>query len=343
VERVRIISAAVAHPPIRIDQTEAAERIAGLTGDERRVRAIARGSQIESRAAVMPADEIRRLGSIEVRNAVYEAWAPRLAVQAASRLGACLEDVGMLVTTSCTGYMVPGLDVHVAQALGLRPDTARLPVTEAGCAGGIVALARAADRLRAQPASALVVAAELCSLAFHPDAEEGNLTSALLFGDGAGAVLLESGGQDATDALEVVDGASLLVPCSRDFIGFRLTDSGFYPLLARSLTERLPDPTAEAVASLLRRNGLCEADVDYWLIHPGGPRIVEALQRLLAIPDAKVCWSWETLRGSGNTSSAAIIEVLSRYLGDPKAPRGWGVMVAFGPGVSIELLLVRRC
>ena len=253
------------------------------------------------------------------------------------------QSVSMVVTSSCTGYMIPGIDVHIARELGLSSATARLPITEAGCAGGVVAIARAFDYLRLHPcASALVVATELCSLAFHAEREEGNLVSALLFADGAGAALLTSDFEPG-NGLELHGSASMLVPCPPEVLGFRLTDQGFYPLLSRDLVDRLPEPTVEAVSRLLSLSGIATRDVAFWLIHPGGPRVLEALQRRLCIPYEAARWSWQTLRESGNTSSAAILEVLARYLSDPCAPSGWGVVMAFGPGLSIELLLVRRC
>ena len=342
VEKVRIVSAAATHPETRVRQDAAVARVAALVGNRRRVEALARGSQIESRASVLPPEQIEALGSIEERNAIYETEAPRLAQAAAEALRTDFGEVSFLVTSSCTGYMVPGLDVDLASRLKLNPRTGRLPITEAGCAGGIVALARSVERLQSRPASALVVAVELCSLAFHPDAQEGNLTSALIFGDGAGAVLLQSG-NPTVEGVEVVDSSSFLVPCSADVLGFRLTNEGFYPILARSLVERLPGPTLDAVEELLAKHDLSRNDVNFWLIHPGGPRVLSALQNGFAIEPDSLRWSWQTLREFGNTSSAAIIEVLARYLDDPEAPKGWGVALAFGPGISIEMLLLHRC
>ena len=153
---------------------------------------------------------------------------------------------------------------------------------------------------------------------------------------------LRSGSQEDV-GVEIVDSSSFLVPCSAEVLGFRLTNAGFYPLLSRSLVERLPGPTLEAVKALLARHGLRCEDLSFWLVHPGGPRVLTALQRELKIEPDLLRWSWQALRHSGNTSSAAIIDVLSRYLADPGAPAGWGIALAFGPGISIEILLLRRC
>jgi alkylresorcinol/alkylpyrone synthase len=342
--RVRITAAAVHHPPNRLTQAEAAERLTAAIGDGRRIGAIARGSRIEGRSLALPPDEVGALGSIGARNALYEKMAPRLASQVVAGIAkkACLSEVGILVTSSCTGYMVPGWDVQLAQTYDLSPTTVRLPITEAGCAGGVVATARATDYLRVHGGKALVVAVELCSLALHLDPEDGNLTSALIFGDGAGALLLDTEGS-ASSGIEMVDSTSMLIPCSRDALGFALTDSGFYPLLARELADLLPDATHTAVSTLLDRNGLGSNRPDFCLVHPGGPRVLEAVQSSLGLSDHDLRWSWQSLREFGNTSSAAILDVVRRYLEDEGAPKGWGIVIAFGPGVSIELLLVRRC
>lgn len=344
-EPVRIVSVGVAHPPHWIEQDEAARRISDVIGDHRRIAAIARGSRIERRALALTPDEIARLGTIGERNRIYQDVAPRIAIEAtAAALAGRVADrpVGYLVTSSCTGYMIPGWDVQIARRFCLPEDAVRLPVTEAGCAGGVVALAHAASHLRLHPdQSALAVAAEVCSLAFQPIGETGNLTSALLFGDGAGAALLETGGE--SEGLEVVDALSLLVPCSEDALGFELTDGGFYPLLTRDLADVLPGPTRSAAARLLERNRLRPADVAFALVHPGGPRILSGIAEAFALPDEALRWSWESLHEAGNTSSAAVFDVIRRYLEDGGAPHGWGLVVAFGPGLSVEMLLVRRC
>ncbi len=321
------------------------QRIGEATGEPRRVAAIARGTRIRERATVLSADVIGNLGSIEERNGVYQRLAPGLAVEASREALAHMpaRQIGFLATSSCTGYMIPGLDVEVARRLCLAPTTAHLPITEAGCSGGVVALARTADFLRVHPGcSGLAVAAEICSLAFHPRPEAGNLTSALLFGDGAGAALLETG-IDGGDGLEVVDGLSFLVPDSQGAIGFDLTDRGFYPVLASDIADLLPGPMFAALTELLCRNGLGAAnDIAFWLIHPGGPKILEAVQTTFGMTGHDLRWSWQAMSEFGNTSSAAIFDVIHRYTADPSAPRGWGVVAGFGPGVSIELLLVRR-
>jgi len=333
-------------PPYRISQEDASRRIGDAIHDSRRAAAIAKGTSIATRALAMPPDQIGRLGTIEERNHAYQEIAPVLAVGAARRAIDGVGDtaaIGHVVTSSCTGYMVPGWEVQVVQELGLSLNTVRLPITESGCAGGVVAIARAAEYLRSHSnQKALAIAVEICSLAFHPLVESGNLTSALIFGDGAGAALLEASDNGRRDGLEIVDGLSSLIPCSREILGFDLTDRGFYPVLTRELTEILPAAARGAACQLLAGHDLCPDEIAFWLIHPGGARILNGLEKQFCLDAGAFRWSWDSLRDSGNMSSVSIFDVLGRYLDDEAAPRGWGVVMAFGPGVSLELLLVRR-
>ena len=187
---------ATCRPEHEISTQEAAERISARTGDGRLIAAIARGSRINRRSTAIRAAEIGSLGSIGRRNDVYRELAPPLAVEVSKSVtrDAYLRPIGLVVASSCTGYMVPGWDVDIVEQLCLSHDLVRLPLTQAGCSGGVLALARAADHVRLHPeVSALAVSVELCSLAFHSDGTPSNLIASLIFGDGAGAALLEAG------------------------------------------------------------------------------------------------------------------------------------------------------
>jgi alkylresorcinol/alkylpyrone synthase len=340
--QVRIAKVAVAHPAHRISQIEAARRVGEHAGDLRRVLALARGTCIEQRAIALPPEALEHLEGSGARNDIYRELAPALALEAARGVlsAGAVEDIACLVTSSCTGYSAPSLAVGLARDCGAPPTAMRLPITEAGCAGGAVALARAADHLKLRGAGdGLVVAAELCSLAFHPGGDIGNVTSGLIFGDGAGAALLQSG---VGPGLEVIDTSSWLIPDSEDLLGFKLTDQGFYPVLSQDLVDALPGPCGAAIDALLTRQGLQRRDIAAWLLHPGGSRILRKLEGALCIDPAQTRWSWASLREFGNTSSAAVFDVLRRYMQDA-VPGEYAVLAAFGPGVSIELMLLRAC
>jgi alkylresorcinol/alkylpyrone synthase len=330
----------VSHPPERLIQRD----VPGLMGvrglSALRARAVVRGSHIAERRTVLPPDGLRELTTIEQRNAVYHEHAPVVAAAACRKLLDHEEyAVGGLFTSSCTGYTVPSLAVDLVERLGLCSDVARVPVTEAGCAGGVVAIARAAEFVAARPGRAAIAAAvELCSLSFHRSEDEAVLTANFIFGDGAGAALLASGDGPG---LEIVDSASILIPGTRHMLGFDLTDRGFYPVLSRELVDVLPAATLQAVAPMLARQGLTCSDIGAWLLHPGGSRILGRLEKELGLARAQTHWAWDSLREFGNTSSAAVFDVMRRYLDEPQPP-GWCIVAAFGPGLAVELLLVRR-
>jgi alkylresorcinol/alkylpyrone synthase len=226
------------------------------------------------------------------------------------------------------------------EEFGFPPTTVRVPIMESACAGGAVALARAVDYLRSRPGeTGLAVAAELCSLTFHAVFDEGTLLSVFLFGDAAGAVLLETG---PGDGLEVVDSLTMLVAGSKEALGFDLTNLGLHPVLSRKLADVMTPYVEVAVSQLLSRNGLETSDVDAWLLHPGGPRILRAIEERFSLPEGTTRWSWDSLREFGNTSSAAVFDVLSRYFEEEPPDHFWAVLASFGPGVSIELVLLRR-
>lgn len=332
---------AVAHPAYRITQPEATAALARHTGERKRLEALARGSAIRERALVLPAESLVQLGAAGERSARYWSEAPGLAMKAASQVVANPGSIGCIATSSCTGYHLPGLAVELQRRLGLPPDVQREPFTDPGCAGGVVALAHAARAVRQQECpAAIAVAVELCSLSLQFEASRGNLTAALIFGDGAGAALVEAG---PGTGLRVRDGLSMVIPGSQHLLGFELTDRGFAPVLERELAQALPGHLEQAVSTLLVRHGLALRDVGAWLIHPGGARILREIERWLELPEGATRWSWHSLAEFGNTSSAAIFDVLRRYVEDQPRPREWAVIVGFGPGVAIELLLVQAC
>jgi alkylresorcinol/alkylpyrone synthase len=310
--------------------------------NRRKAEILAHNSHITTRATAIPPAALSGLGSIESRNDLYREMAPELSCRA---VGLALEsrpceDIACLVTSSCTGYSIPGWAVDLVEAFDLPPTTVRVPITESGCAGGAVAIARVADYLRSRPGQAgVAVATELCSLSFRPIFDEGNLLSLIVFGDGSGAALLETG---RGEGLEVVDSLSYLIPDTRGDLGFDLTDLGFHPVLSRELAETLTPSMEVAVSKLLSQNGLQKSDVDAWLVHPGGPRILKAVETRLGISQEMTRWSWSSMLEFGNTSSAAVFDVLFRYFEEWPETHTWVVLAAFGPGVSIELLLLRR-
>ena len=241
----------------------------------------------------------------------------------------------MVISVSCTGYMVPSLDVQLVRELGMRPDIIRLPITELGCSGGSAAIAAAHRHLAAYPGDrVLVVAVEICSLSFRPeDRSLDNLTASLVFGDGAAATVMSG---DRADGLHLVHAASRLVPNSSAVLGFDLRDSGFHIVLDRRVPLLVEASLAAAVADFRAARRI--DSLDFYAVHAGGPRIFDAVQSALRLSDGALAVSRRVFKEVGNLSSASILFSLAAL---PETA-GDGLAIAFGPGVTIELAHLHR-
>lgn len=290
-----------------------------------------------TRHLVAPVEWLLRARTLGETMRAYAEHAPRLARQATCRAlaAAHLEpgDVDLVISVSCTGYLVPSLDVRLAAEIGLRPDVTRLPLTELGCSGGLAAIAAAHRHLAAYPDHrVLVVAVELPTLTFQSaDRSLDNLTAAMVFGDGAAAAVL--GGQPASGdgRLEVRGAASRLLPASEDALGFDLRDSGFHIVLDRRLPRLIERSLRTVVADFTRQRGIDRAG--FYAVHAGGPRVFDAVDAALDLQPDDLALSRRVFREVGNLSSASILFSLAE-LADTS---GDGLAIAFGPGVTIEL------
>lgn len=277
----------------------------------------------------------RRLGEAM---RTYATHAPRLAAEASRRALAearvAPDQIDMVVTVSCTGYQIPSLDVALIAELGMRPDVVRMPITELGCSGGLAALGLSHRHLEARPAEhVLVVAVELCSLCFQPqDRSLDNLTASMVFGDGAGAVVM-GGGEAPPGRTELVECSRHLVPDSTDCLGFDLRDNGFHIVLGTRLPRLLESCLAPVVWGFWP-----SGEPVYYAVHAGGPRVFDAVERALGLGPDALAPCRNLFQRVGNLSSASIIFALAEV--DEVA--GDGLALAFGPGVTVELARLRR-
>jgi alkylresorcinol/alkylpyrone synthase len=268
----------------------------------------------------------------------YAAEATPLAIAAAQRAltdaGAGIDDIGLLVVSSCTGFVLPGIDVHLINHLGLRRDIQRMPFMHFGCAGGAASLARASDWVRGHPEqSALIVAVEVPSLTFRPaDTSADNLLSVLVFGDGAGAAVLHG---DATRGrIGIGRTATRLVASSTGALGFERADDGFRVVVSRRLPRLLETHLPALVDDFIGP----ARDLDVVALHPGGQAIVDSVVRCLGLSERQVAATRSVLQRVGNTSSAAILFVLDEFGSHLPVPTGRGLGAAFGPGLTVELI-----
>lgn len=250
-------------------------------------------------------------------------------------------DISDLVLVSCTGYDSPGLDILLSRDLELPSNVRRVLVGHMGCHGAMVGLRQALAATRAYPgATAAMLSVELTTLHFSASHDPEVLTSFALFGDAAAALLLG----DAPDATgpEVVD-----VYCAADFSGaqqmaWHVTDQGFVMELSPRVPVTLRRNVAGVVEHLLQPHGLDVRDIAHWIVHPGGPSILEVVERKLELSAEQMEYSWATLRERGNCSSATVLLILDRLMRSGRPKRGeYGVMMAFGPGLTLETSLLR--
>jgi alkylresorcinol/alkylpyrone synthase len=274
-------------------------------------------------------------------------------------------EVGDLVVVSCTGYAGPGLDVHLAADLGLGEGTRRLALGHMGCYAALPALRAASALVAASGQRALIVSVELCSLHLQPAASRQDAVSQALFGDGAAAALIAPGGAAAASragaagrpgasgdpgapappspgGLEIVAARAATLPGSQDRMGWLIGDDGFHMSLSPRVPALVDRGLGALVEQLLEPHGLAPGDVAHWAVHPGGPEILERVQRRLRLSDEQLAPSREVLADGGNRSSATVLFILESMLGSGELrPGQWLVTLGFGTGLTLEALLLR--
>ncbi|MDD2941476.1 MAG: 3-oxoacyl-[acyl-carrier-protein] synthase III C-terminal domain-containing protein [bacterium] len=283
--------------------------------------------------------KLLELGSLSERAALFSEYGVPLAQEVlleslgASGIGAA--EIGSYIFTSCTIPLIPSLDALLVEASGMSRDVKRLPVYQHGCCAGIVGLATACNMAQfGRPV--VLTSLELCSLVFQPgDMTMGHLVGSAIFGDGTASVVVSPEDRGFT----YVDSMSWLVPGSRHLMGYDLLDDGPHLRLDKELPYELEKVAPGVVADFLERIGWEASEVQHWLIHPGGSKILNMLEQGLNLSREQTHYAWDVLEECGNMSSATILFVLSRHLekSDLK-PGDKTVVLGIGPGITIELV-----
>jgi len=337
----RLSAIATALPRFEIGRQDVAAMAREIFGDDLdRLGPIFANAGIERRRSCVPLDWYLRPHGWRERSALFVENAVELAAAAAQdclrKAGLRIGDVDAVVAVSTTGICTPSLDALLMERLELLPDVTRLPIFGLGCAGGVLGLARAAALARAKPgARVLVVVVELCGLTFRPgDRSASNMVATALFGDGCAAALV------STEA----DGPALAAwgehtwPRSLDVMGWHIEDDGFGVLFSRDIPPLVARLFRPALDQWLERLGLERADISRFLCHPGGARVVTALEESLELAPGTLATERDILRDHGNMSAATIMFVLERALtaGIP----GRSVAASLGPGFTAGFLLL---
>lgn len=359
------MSCVVAVEPVLPEHVYTQEEITDVVGplvapDPARTAVLRRlhaSAGVDHRHLVLPLEEYAGLHSMGATNAVFiregALLAERACRQALAAAGLRPENVDHVFATSVTGVAAPSLDVLLSERLGLRGDVRRTPSFGLGCAGGAGGLARVHDHLLGRPGDvSLLVSVELCSLTLqHGDDSMANMVASGLFGDGAAAAVVvgathplagpTAAGQ-ARRRATVVDTRSRLYPGTTEALGWEVRDTGFAIVLSAGLPDLLRAHLLADVKGLLAEHGLTPGQIPTWVVHAGGPRVIDAVRDSLGLPEDAVRESRESLACAGNLSSASVLDVLARTLAHTDAPRGSPVvLMAFGPGVSCELVLLK--
>jgi alkylresorcinol/alkylpyrone synthase len=321
-------------------------------------------SGVSARHTVFPLPAYEQLGVAgKTVNDLYIEEATTLAERALraalASSGIAAAELDLLIVTSVTGISVPSLDARLIPRLGLRADIKRLPVFGLGCVAGAAGLARLHDYLAGWPRdTAALLAIELCSLCLPRTAvTTADMVASALFGDGAAAVVATGGlvGADTAAPAQqtarkrrratpwVVATRSEVYPDSADALGWRLdADGSFRIVLTTGLAEVVEGRLGASVTGFLADHGLTVDDIGTWICHPGGPRVLDAAQRALKLPDAALALSRRSLAEAGNMSSVSVLHILELTADSGAArPDSFGLMIGLGPGVSAELVLLR--
>lgn len=306
-----------------------------------------RHAQIDSRAFAAPPEWFTEQRSFKECNDLFIEVAGDLSEHAARQCladaGLAPADVDMLIFVSTTGMAAPSLDARLINRLGMSQHTRRTPIWGLGCAGGVAGLSRAWEYTTAFPAQrALLINAELCSVTFQwNDHSKRNIIASSLFADGVTAVLVE-GDECSGGGPTILGTSSTLWPDTLDVMGWDMIDTGMQVVFSARIPGMVQSTMRATIESFLAPYDLAIDDIDHWVLHPGGAKVVRAYEEALQVDPERLDHTRAVLRQYGNMSSATVFFVLKAFLdqGAP-GPGEYALLAVLGPGFSCELALVQ--
>ena len=336
---VALMSLATAAPPNVLAQTDALDiarsLFAGRFDEFERMSAVFANTGIRERRLAQPLDWYFHPQGWPERTAAYLEAAEALFVEGASaaleRAGIGAAEIDTIVTVSSTGIATPSLEARVMGRMGFRSDVERVPVFGLGCAGGVSGLTVAARLASARPGSTvLFVTIELCSLAFRLDElTKANIVATALFGDGGAACVLRAGEEGDW---RVEGGGQHTWPDTLDIMGWNVDPSGFGVIFAQAIPPFVRRRMGGAADGILERMGLGRQDIGRFVCHPGGAKVIQALEGALGLDQGSLDVEREVLADYGNMSAPTVLFVLERVLERP--PQGRLFLSALGPGFT---------
>jgi alkylresorcinol/alkylpyrone synthase len=302
---------------------------------------------VNGRHLAFPIDQYEQLDTWGKTNDAWIECAQELGklalCRALNQAGIAPQDLGAIFFISVTGIASPSIEGRLINLMGLSPRIKRVPIFGLGCVAGAAGIARAADYVRAFPKqAAAVVSVELCSLTWQRgDLSVPNLISTGLFGDGAAAAIV--GGEEKVEhGPTVLATRSVFYPDTEDVMGWNISEKGFRIVLSRSVPDMVRMHLAEDVDQFLSDNQVSRADIGTWIMHTGGPKVLEATEQALNLTNGALDASWQSLAKVGNLSSASVLLVLEEFMTRRRPePGSLSILAAMGPGFCSELVLLR--
>lgn len=350
-----LLAVGTAYPPHRYDQEQLLEALLELWGpglqNPARLRRFFANVAVGARHLALPKEEYARCRSFGERNSAWLRVAldlsARLLPTVVERAGLSLEQLRVLASTTVTGLAVPTLEARLMNRLPLSPRVSRYPLFGLGCLGGAAGIGRLHEVLQGGASSGALLAVELCSLTLQTrDLSVANLISTGLFGDGAAAVVMVGEGHPLAAGVRgqarcrVVDARSVFLPDTEGVMGWEFDEHGFKVVLSPNVPQLAGGPVAEALHEFLSDHGLTPEVVDRYIAHPGGPKVIEALEKAVGRPGA-LDLSRRSLEEVGNLSSVSVLWVLEKTLQSRPQPGEWGLLMAMGPAFCAEFVLLR--
>jgi alkylresorcinol/alkylpyrone synthase len=354
---MRIASAASAFPKHYYTQKVLLDRLQDYWGDQLKnpllLARLHRNVTVDGRYLAIPAEHYVDIKTWGQANDIWIKVAQELGEQALcvalQNAGLKPQDLGALLFTTVTGVASPSIDALLINRMGLPVNIRRTPIFGLGCVAGAAGIARAADYVRAYPRqAAALVSVELCSLTLQrEDLSVANLISSGLFADGAAAVIV-TGPEFASSGPETQAGPAILAtrsvfyPSTEEMMGWNISEKGFRILLSTEVPNLIRENLGRDVDAFLADNGHRRSDLKSFVLHTGGPKVLDASAAALGLHNGELDASWDCLRKVGNLSSASVLCVLEDVMKNRRPEPGTlGLLAAMGPGFCSELVLLR--
>lgn len=360
-----LIDIETASPPFKVNQQFAAselkKRMGGSPAVARMIEMAANQSGIDHRYFVIPdgdenasdkfftKDGNHYSPDTKTRMNEYEKWAVSLAVNAVNKLGETnkinFSTINRLITISCTGFFAPGLDYQIIKEFNLPPNVKRTNIGFMGCAASLVGINSVWEAMKQdENENILMISVELCSLHLQTEPTRDNILANMIFADGAAAAFFSKNNFLQKRKLEIQFAESFMFEDSAKYMGWKIGNNGFEMMLSSELPKIILNYASPTAKEILTKRGIDISKIKHWALHPGGRAILDSLQNGLQLSDRQSKPSREILKNFGNLSSVSILFVLKNILENEQLEiDDLCCAIAFGPGLTMELVLFKVC